>query len=212
MAQWDLHKNFAYTTVTTPPTPATSGITIIVADGTVFPTVPFNVTIWPADAIPTNSNAEIARVTVVSTNTLTVTRATESTVARAIVAGDQIAETITAKAFTDIEVAITSVVTLTDGATPALDASLGTIFSLTAAGDRTIAVPTNPTSGQKIIIRHIASGASRSLALNTGAGGFRFGSDVTGLSTTVSAKTDYIGAIYNATASFWDVVAYSKGY
>jgi hypothetical protein len=101
---------------------------------------------------------------------------------------------------------------LTDGATPALDASLGNTFTLTAAGDRTIAVPTNATSGQKIVIRHLASGGARTLALNTGAGGFRFGTDITALTSTTSGKTDYIGCIYNAADSFWDVVAYSKGF
>lgn len=103
-------------------------------------------------------------------------------------------------------------VTLTDGTTPALDASLGTVFRLAAAGDRTIAVPTNPTGGQKIVIQHFASGGARTLALNTGAGGFRFGSDITGLTQTVSGKTDYIGCLYNDTDSKWDVVAYAKGY
>ena len=65
-------------------------------------------------------------------------------------------------------------VALTDGATPALDASLGDVFTLSAEGNRTIAVPTNAVSGQKIIIRHYANGAARTLALNTGAGGFSF--------------------------------------
>lgn len=101
---------------------------------------------------------------------------------------------------------------LTDGATPALDASLGTVFTLIAAGDRTIAVPTNATSGQKIIIRVLASGGARTLALNTGAGGFRYGSDITGLTITASGKYDYIGCCYNAAASFWDVIAYTKGF
>lgn len=103
-------------------------------------------------------------------------------------------------------------VTLTDGATPALDASLGTVFRLAAGGDRTIGVPTNPTAGQKIVIQHYASGAARTLALNSGAGGFRFGSDITALSQTASGKTDYIGAIYNDTDSKWDVVAFTKGF
>lgn len=103
-------------------------------------------------------------------------------------------------------------VALTDGATPALDASLGTTFRLAAAGDRTIAVPSNATAGQKIVIQHYASAGARTLALNSGAGGFRFGSDVTGLTQTASGKTDYIGAIYNDTDSKWDVVAYAKGY
>lgn len=102
--------------------------------------------------------------------------------------------------------------TLVDGATPALDASLGDTFTLTAGGDRTIAVPTNPTANQKITIKHVASGAARTLALNSGAGGFRFGSDITALSQTASGKTDYIGCIYNATDSKWDVVAYVKGF
>jgi hypothetical protein len=106
----------------------------------------------------------------------------------------------------------TAVSALSDGATPALDASLGNVFTLSAAGNRTIAVPTNPTSGQKIIIQHYASGADRTLSLNTGAGGFRYGTDITGLTATTSGKTDYIGAIYNATDSKWDVVAYVKGY
>jgi len=101
---------------------------------------------------------------------------------------------------------------LTDGATPALDASLGTIFTLSAAGDRTIAVPTNAANGKRITIRHTASGADRTLSLNSGAGGFRFGTDITSLTTTVSGKTDYIGCIYNSTASKWDVVAVIKGF
>lgn len=104
------------------------------------------------------------------------------------------------------------VVTLVDTATPALDANTGDVFILTATGDRTIAVPTNPLNGQKIIIRHLASGGSRTLALNSSTGGFRFGSDVTSLTLTVSGKTDYIGCIYNSTDNKWDVVAYVKGF
>ena len=105
-----------------------------------------------------------------------------------------------------------AVATLTDGATPALDASLGNTFVLTAAGNRTIAVPSNAVSAQRIVIRHEASGGARTLALNTGAGGFRFGEDITALTATTSGKSDYIGCIYDATDSFWDVVSVIKGY
>lgn len=104
------------------------------------------------------------------------------------------------------------VVALIDGATPALDASLGNEFTLVAAGDRTIAIPTGARDGKKIIIRHLASGGIRTLALNTGANGFRFGSDISGLTATASGKTDYIGCIWNATDSKWDVVGYTKGF
>jgi hypothetical protein len=105
-----------------------------------------------------------------------------------------------------------TVVALSDGATPALDASLGNIFYLDAGGNRTIAVPSNAVNGQKIIIRHFANGAARTLALNTGAGGFRFGTDITALTETGSGLMDYIGCIYNGVDSFWDVVAYTKGF
>lgn len=105
-------------------------------------------------------------------------------------------------------------VTLTDGATVALDASAGQVFKLTAAGDRTISVPTGATDGRGIIIAHTASGAGRTLTLTTGSSGaFIYGSDIPGpLSQTVSGKTDYIGAIYDNTAARWRVISYVKGY
>lgn len=112
-----------------------------------------------------------------------------------------------------VQAAKLTVVALTDGATPALDASAGNFFTLAAAGDRTIGVPSgSPVNGQRLIIRHLASGGARLLALNTGAGGFNFGTDITGLTSTPSGQYDYIGCIYNATLSLWDVVAYVKGH
>jgi hypothetical protein len=101
---------------------------------------------------------------------------------------------------------------LTDAALVEIDASRGNVFALVAAGSRLIDKPTHASAEQRLIIRHTASGADRTLSLTTGLGGFRFGSDVTGLSATISGKTDYIGAIYNATDGVWDVVAVAKGY
>jgi hypothetical protein len=106
--------------------------------------------------------------------------------------------------------------TLTDAASVALDAALGNVFRLVAAGNRTISAPTNkPAAGQaqRIVIQHEASGADRTLALTTGAAGsFRFGTDVTALTATTNGLTDYIGCLYNAVDDRWDVVSYSKGY
>lgn len=101
----DLHKNFAYSTVATAPSPASSGTSLVVAtgDGTNFPTVPFNATVWPTGSQPTNANAEIVRVTAISTDTFTITRTQEGTSARSIQAGDQIAAAITAKTLQDVE-------------------------------------------------------------------------------------------------------------
>jgi hypothetical protein len=103
-------------------------------------------------------------------------------------------------------------VNLTDGSTPALDASLGTHFRLTAAGNRTIAVPSSPTDGQVIVIEHLASGGARTLALNTGTGGFKFGTDITALTATTSGAIDYIQAVYRQSTDKWNVIGYVKGY
>jgi hypothetical protein len=108
------------------------------------------------------------------------------------------------------------VITLVD-ASPTIDASVFPIgivgvCRILATGDRTVAIPTNPKAGQHIVIRHTASGGARTLALASGAGGFRFGADITGLTVTASGKTDYIGTYYNATDGFWDVVAVVKGF
>lgn len=92
------YKNLAYSLIATAPSPATSGVSLVVtaATGTKFPAVPFNATIWPVSSQPTTANAEIVTVTAVSTDTLTITRAQEGTAARTVIVGDQIAATITA--------------------------------------------------------------------------------------------------------------------
>jgi hypothetical protein len=59
--------------------------------------------VWATGTGPLTTNAEIVRVTNVVGDTLTIVRAQEGTAARAIVSGDQFANTITAKCLTDIE-------------------------------------------------------------------------------------------------------------
>lgn len=101
----DAHKNFAYSNVVTAPSPATSGTTLSVTagTGTLFPAVPFNCTVWPASVQPLSTNAEIVRVTAISGDTFTITRAQENSTAMSILVGYQIAATITAKTLTDVE-------------------------------------------------------------------------------------------------------------
>lgn len=101
----DTYKNFAISAVATAPSPATSGTSLVVTSGhgTRFPTPPFNATIWPGDQPANPSNAEIVRVTNISTDTLTITRAQEGSSARSIVVGDRIAATITVKTLTDLQ-------------------------------------------------------------------------------------------------------------
>jgi len=101
----DAHANFAISAVATAPSPATSGTSLVVTSGhgARFPATPFNATIWPQGSLPDPLNAEIVRVTAISTDTLTITRAQEGTTARTVVVGDLIAATITKKTLNDAE-------------------------------------------------------------------------------------------------------------
>ena len=94
----DALKNFAYSLVATAPSPATSGTSLVVTagQGSYFPATPFDATIWPSGAQPLNTNAEIVRVTNVSTDTFTITRAQYGTTAQSIAVGYQIAQTVDA--------------------------------------------------------------------------------------------------------------------
>ncbi len=105
---FDAHKNFAASLVVTPPSPDTSGtsLTVTTGDGALFPAVPFNCTVAPAGMAPTLANAEIVRVTNITGDVFTITRAQEGTNAMPIAAGYVIANTITVKALTDIEAAV----------------------------------------------------------------------------------------------------------
>lgn len=93
------HKNLAFATVATAPTPATSGTSLVLTagHGARMPAAPFNATVGPASTMPDPSNAEIVKVTAVSTDTLTIVRAQEGTVARSVVAGDEFSASMTVK-------------------------------------------------------------------------------------------------------------------
>ena len=105
----------------------------------------------------------------------------------------------------------TAVVALIDAATIAVDASLGNTFTVTLGGNRTLGTPTNPSSGQKIIVRATQDGTGgQTLSYSAG---WNLGADFAGLSLSTTANTtDYIGAIYNSITSKWDIVSIMKGY
>jgi hypothetical protein len=104
-----------------------------------------------------------------------------------------------------------SVVSLIDGATISTNASLGNVFTVTLGGNRTLANPTNPTNGKRVIWRFKQDGTGgRTITLGSN---FRFGTDITSVVlSTAPNTTDYFGAIYNSLDSKWDVIAFIKGY
>jgi hypothetical protein len=102
-------------------------------------------------------------------------------------------------------------VTLTDAATIATDASLGNHFRVVLGGNRTLGNPTNPTDGQKVVWELVQDGTgTRTITLGAA---FALGTDISSITlTTTASKRDFLGAVYNSTASKWYVIAFTKGY
>ena len=89
-------KDFATSTVLTPPSPATSGTSIVVqtGHGARFPAVPFFVVAHPPSEFPTLDNAEKLEVTAKTDDTFTVLRAQGSTTAKTIESGWRISNAV----------------------------------------------------------------------------------------------------------------------
>lgn len=129
--------------------------------------------------------------TLVNSGAITIPTGTDTLVARATT------ETLTNKRITS------RVVTTTDDSTAVIDTDITDQYQLTAvANATTFTVTGTPTAGQKLIIRFKDAGVAKALTFT----GFT-AIGVTIPTTTTASKTSYVGCIYNATASTWDVVA-----
>ena len=104
-----------------------------------------------------------------------------------------------------------AVVALADGASIAVDASLGNDFRVTLGGNRTMATPVNPANGQQIIFQVTqGSGGSSSITWDTGYE-FSTGLPQPTLSST-AGQTDLLGFIYNAAKGKWLLAAFVNGF
>ena len=95
-----------------------------------------------------------------------------------------------------------AVVTLTDAATIAVDASLGNHMRVTLAGNRTLGNPSNSVDGQRIMFEVIQDGTgSRTLAYGTN---YAFSTDLPSPTlTTTASKRDLLGFTYSGSMSKW---------
>jgi hypothetical protein len=104
-----------------------------------------------------------------------------------------------------------TVVSLTDAATIAVDASLGNDFRVTIAGNHTMGTPANPTDGQQVIFQ-VTQGSGGPFAITWDTGyEFSAGLPKPNLSTT-AGQTDLLGFIYNAAKGKWLLVAFVNGF
>ena len=100
-----------------------------------------------------------------------------------------------------------SVTTLTDAATIAVNAALGSTFRVTLGGNRTLGTPSNPTDGQKITFEIIQDGTgSRTLAY---AAGYSFPSSIgTPVLSSSPGFHDFLAFRYDAGTTTWYCVGF----
>jgi len=95
-----------------------------------------------------------------------------------------------------------TIIPLTDAATIAVDASLGSLGRVTLAGDRTLGNPTNPTDGQYITFEFTqGSGGTHTLAFDT-----KYAATTTLALPTLSTSAgdvDYVAFRYNLAKDKW---------
>lgn len=108
---FDSHANFASSNIIGWSGGSTTTATqIVITSGTQsqFPATPFNCAVYGVNQFPTVSNAEIVRVTGIISNTFTVIRQAEGSVARSLMAGDIMALVLTTKTMQDVEGTVTA--------------------------------------------------------------------------------------------------------
>lgn len=136
----------------------------------------------------------------IGTGTLKITTPTNTTTSVMTIDGTQ---TVTNKRQ---QPRITSAASYTTNTGTSLDVSTTDIFVITAqAGALLFNNPSGtPVQGEKLLIRIKDNGTARALTYDTQ---FRASSDLALPTTTVLSKTLYMGFIYNATDTKWDLLA-----
>ena len=104
-----------------------------------------------------------------------------------------------------------TVVTLTDAAAIAVDASLGNDFRVTIGASRTMENPANPVDGQKIVFQ-ITQGPTGSSTLTWGSS-YEFSTSLPQPTlSTAAGDTDLLAFIYNAAKGKWLLAAFVSGF
>ena len=178
---------------------------------------------WQDVTLDDGTNIEIVHLTARSGDTLTVTRAQESTTAVAFSAGAKVEARFTAGAagtnapiaYVDLPNGVPGkprVSTVAYSSSVTLDCSTADVFELTLTGNITIDF-SNGVNGQKVEVRLIQDGTgSRTV---TWSGNVGFGSDITSAGSTASTganKRDKYGFEYDSGATKYHMVAMARGY
>lgn len=207
----DAHANFAYGSVAVAPVPALSGLSLVLGagQGVLFPAPPFNFVVWPVNAIPLKSNAEILRCTLLAVDTMTILRTQEGTLARAILPGDQVAEAMTAKTFTDIEtlLALAAFALVPTGLKNAPYAAQPNDFVPVdaTAGSITVTLPNAPADKTRISVKKIDASVNTVIVTRSGTDVFNKLGGSTSL--TMLLVNQAMNFQYEAATGIWYLVS-----
>ena len=107
-----------------------------------------------------------------------------------------------------------TVVTLTDASTTLIDADDGNVFEWPLGGNHTLAAPSNPASGQIILIdiQQPASGGPYTPSFTAGTGGYSFGTDGQPSWSTTASAVDEVAFRYSALKSAWLCQGWKLGF
>jgi hypothetical protein len=123
-----------------------------------------------------------------------------------VVVTEAATETLTAKRVTPRQVAMADAAAVT----PTSDtADINTLVSTQVAGTLTVNAPSGtPTDGQKLVLR-LKSTNAQTYSFNAT---YAFSTTVTAPTTLAAGKTDYLGLMWDATNTKWDVCAVDQGH
>ena len=196
-----LYTNNAATTLASGINNSVTSLTVASATGGLFPSPTGTDYFYVTLENTAGTVREIVKVTARSTDTFTITRAQDGTSASAFSTGDKVELRLVRASLNDFSKldetnAYTgqnyfTATTLTDGATISWDVSVNQVATVTIAGNRTMAAPTNLVSGAFYALNVIQDATgSRTLTWNTV---FKWtGAAAPTLSTAASAKDFFV--------------------
>lgn len=174
----DKTKNFVVGKVVTAPNPATTGTSITVSNGSLFPDPStfgaYNLCVWSQADDPSPTTCEIVRVTAKTTSgnnaVLTVTRSQEGTTGLSIAAGWKAYYSLTQKYFDDLETAVTNTdiqaITATATQTISITALGAKRFNVTQSENCTYTL--TPSQAGLVWVMKISKTAGNTVAFSTG--------------------------------------------
>lgn len=93
------------------------------------------------------------------------------------------------------------------------DATVSAVVLISGlTGTTTINGPTGGYDGQRLTFRIIQGGTPQTVTFASGSGNFRFGTDLPSYTSSGANLTDYIGVLFNSSASRWDIVSIIQGF